>query len=321
MPIEITVVVPHWNRAELLERLLGTLRGQSLAARRVIVVDGASTDGSAERAEALGADVVRLKENRGFAYAVNRGVEEARTEWVAVVNNDVELEAGCLQALGEEAERAEAWFAGPRLVKRGEEERLDGCWDLLARSGCAWRAGHGAEGGGAFGVGREIRFVPLTAALVRRELFERVGPLDERFGSYLEDVEFGLRCALQGLRGVYVARAEARHEGSATLGAWSPRMVELMARNQVWLAAKHFPARYWWPMVVGQGLWGAVALRHGAGWAWLKGKAAGVRGWSAMRGEARAELDELLRGCEREIGELQRETLNERYWRTYLALT
>ena len=59
----------------------------------------------------------------------------------------------------------------------------------------------------------------MTAALFHRSLFDRVGFLDERFESYLEDVDFGIRCSLQGLSGIYVPEAVCWHGGSATRGA------------------------------------------------------------------------------------------------------
>ena len=65
---------------------------------------------------------------------------------------------------------------------------------------------------------RTVRFVPFTATLFRTDLFRKIGGLDERFRSYLEDVDFCLRCAKHGYHGMYVPRAVATHEGSATLG-------------------------------------------------------------------------------------------------------
>ncbi len=63
-----------------------------------------------------------------------------------------------------------------------------------------------------------IRMAPMTAALFHRTLFETVGLLDESFESYLEDVDFGLRCAVAGRSGIFVPQAVAYHRGSATGG-------------------------------------------------------------------------------------------------------
>lgn len=322
MPSDVTVIVAHFNRAELLERLLASLNRQDAAVARVLVMDGGSTDSSAEVAARAGTEFIPLGANRGFASAVNAGLRLVTTRWVALINNDVELDPGCLPALVEECDRAAAWFAVPRLRQLRQPSRLDGSYDLLARSGCAWRAGHDAPDGEPYLEPRAISFAPLTCALLRRDLFERLGGLDERFESYLEDVELGLRCFRAGLGGVYVPQAVAYHAGSSTLGAWSPRMVELLARNQALLAAKHFPRAYWWHVLVGQTLWGLMAVRRRRFCAWLRGKLAGLRMAHRMRTTStpahRSELDPILIACEHEI---RLATPASPYWRAYFRLT
>ncbi len=324
---QATVIVPNWNRREMLEALLGRLAGQTRPPAEVIVADNGSQDGSDEAAERLGARVLRFGCNLGFAAAVNAGVRESRTELVAVVNNDIEPAPDWLEKLQQAlADAPEACFAAGKILDARRPELLDGTWDLIARSGCAWRAGQGRPDAEVWNRPRPIAFAPFTAALFRRALFDEVGPLDERFESYLEDVEFGLRCARAGRRGVYVPLSRASHWGSATLGRWHPEVARRISRNQVLLVAKHFPPdgwlRYAWPVAAGQALWGLVALRHGAGWAWLRGKTEGLRRFVEFRREHQVgPIEDLLHESERELYELQRETGFDAYWRLYFALT
>ena len=87
--------------------------------------------------------------------------------------------------------------------------------------------------------------------LYRAEVFRQVGLLEESFESYLEDADFGLRCALQGITGRYVPEAQAVHLGSAALGRWHPETVRRISRNQLFLAARHYSVRYVWPVTGG----------------------------------------------------------------------
>jgi GT2 family glycosyltransferase len=319
----VSIVIPNWNGRALLVRLLERLAAQTRPPEEVLVVDNGSTDGSAEAARALGATVIEMGTNAGFARAVNRGVTESAGAWIGVVNNDVEPRQDWLERLL--AGVGDAWFATGKILSETGPTRIDGAWDALARSGCACRCGWGAEDGPRWNQRRRIRGAPLTAALVRRAAFDRVGMLDERFESYLEDVDFGLRCALAGLDGVYLPEAVAWHRGSATLGAWSPAMVRLMARNQVLLVAKHFSTkclmRNAWAVFAGQALWGVLALRHGAGLAYLRGKEEGLRRFRLWREAGRSELEGILAEGEAEIRNLVREGRFGWYWRVYCALT
>jgi GT2 family glycosyltransferase len=334
---DVTVIVPVWNRRELLERLLCGLRAQKRAATEVLVVDDGSQDGSAELAECMGARAIRMGAHGGFARAVNQGVRESRTPLLAIVNNDVELAPDWLERLCA-AMAPNAWFATGRILQMADRgrpmARIDATYDALCRGGTSWRVGHGCPDGPLFHEAREIRSAPFTAALFRAELFEKAGLLDERFESYLEDVDFGLRCALAGYAGRYVPEALAWHAGSATLGRWHPETTRRTARNQVFLIAKHYHGRLWWryawPIAVAQGLWGMVALRHGRGWAWLRGKVEGLRRWAELAAPqssgpeprpAGKNLPDILAEGEREIRRVQPRSGQDLYWAIYFLLT
>jgi GT2 family glycosyltransferase len=325
----VAAVIPHWNRVALLRGLLANLKEQTRGFERIIVVDNGSADGSVEEARRLGAEVVALPRNVGFAAAVNRGVESAAgSEWVAILNNDVTLDSFWLERVLKAADGPDTWFAAGKILAARDHLRVDGCFDEISRGATAWRCGAGRSDGAVWNLAREIRFAPMTAALFRRSLFEEVGLLDEQFGSYMEDVEFGLRCAIAGRGGVYVPGAVAWHQGSATLGRWNKDTVRLLARNQVLLAAKHFRGLRRWPIVVGQLLWGLVAIRHGRALAYVHGKAQGLRlarqtAKVCNAGDPRsiARLTGIVAESERSIFELQQETGFDGYWRAYFWLS
>lgn len=314
--MSLTAVVPVWNGRDLLARLLDTLDAQTLRAAETIVVDNGSTDGAPELARQRGARVIAMGRNAGFAAAVNRGIGDARAEWIAILNSDVELEPEYFAKLA----AAPAWFATGKILDARRNGTIDGTFDLTCRGGTTWRAGSGRADGPLWSQPRQIWSAPWTAAVYRADVFRKIGLLEERFESYLEDVDFGLRCAAQGIAGRYVPEAVAWHRGSATLGRWHPDTVRRIARNQVWLAARHLPAGCWWPVVVAQSLWGGVAARHGAASAWAQGIIEGVSGYRAMR-LCGPGLEEYLSDNERSIAELQAEAGPDSYWKLYRMLT
>ncbi len=321
----VTAVIPNWNGAALLEKLLGDLRLQTCSIDRIVVVDNGSTDNSVTVARAAGAETIELGANTGFSHAVNCGIRSAGSGWIAVLNNDVALPSDWLAKLKQQAELANAWFATGKLLDALDRGQIDGAFDAVCRGACAWRCGHGRPDSPLWNQPRQIGFAPFTAALFRSELFQQVGLLDIDFESYLEDIDFGIRCATAGFEGIYVPDAVAYHQGSATLGRWHPETVRKISRNQLLLIAKHYPRmwvlRYGWPVFVAQGLWGVVALRHGAAVAYLQGKSEGIRRFRAARGKSPANLPAIVERSEREIRDLQRLTGFDLYWKLYFALT
>jgi GT2 family glycosyltransferase len=334
----VAIVIPTWNRAALLAEALENLGRQTYPIDRVIVVDNGSTDDSAIVAARAGAQVISLAANAGFAAAVNRGIREASgVEYVGVLNNDVTLAPAWLSQIMAKLEPGSSWFATGKLLDAKARDRIDGSFDAICRGGCACRCGHGRLDSPMWNQPRTIQFAPFTAAVFRAGVFEKVGLLDERFESYLEDVDFGLRCAEAGLGGLYVPEAVAYHQGSATLGRWHPDTVRKIARNQLLLVAKHYPpdwiVRYGWPVFIAQILWGFVALRHGALLSYLAGKVEGLRLFRAARGKrcagfpaignfpAIGSFPAIIEQSENEIREIQQLTGFDLYWKLYFALT
>ncbi len=315
----VTAIIPTWNRRDLLEAVLADLAAQTPPIEKIIVIDNGSTDGSSELARARGAHVIRWHENRGFARAVNAGMQAATTPWILILNNDVQLPPDWLAAMLETAAKhPESQFFVSKLAQAGNAVELDGAFDALSRSGFAWRCGAGRPDGPIWSVPQAIQFAPLTAALVRRDLFEKIGPLNEQFESYYEDVDFFLRCGLAGVTGWYQPNAVARHVGSATLGGWNKDTVFRLTRNHRYLIRIYFhelPAR---PVLVGQLLWMLLCVRHGRGLAWIRGWLAGGRVIESRTMQvAHAKIAQIVNDGDNTILDLQKATGFDWFWKTY----
>src|ERR1700681_3858733 len=113
----VAAVIPTWNRRDLLSTLLESLNAQLRPFDDIIVVDNGSVDDSADLAQRAGATVVRLGQNLGFAHAGNRGLAEAKADWVAILNNDVTLEPEWLAKLLATAELEGAWFVTGKILQ------------------------------------------------------------------------------------------------------------------------------------------------------------------------------------------------------------
>jgi GT2 family glycosyltransferase len=316
--LTVSIVIPTWQRRDLVLRLLDLLETQSRPPDEVIVVDNGSTDGTAE---AIGdrATVIRLTDNQGFARAVNLGIVAAKGDWIGIVNNDVEPRSDWLEKLL----LSEKGFATGKLLNIRNPQLLDGVYDLLSSVAMPWRAGHGRIDREILYYNSNISFASWTAVLIRRQVFDQVGLLDEAFGSYYEDVDFGMRCSRHQITGEYRPDAVAFHVGSGTLGAWRPATVRLLTRNHRLLIQKHFGHDKSWPfackLIVSRVLWALLALRHGQLGAWWTGfreKLPDVK----RECHQQDHLVRALQESEAEIYRLQKETGFDWYWRIYFGL-
>ncbi|HTP95513.1 MAG TPA: glycosyltransferase family 2 protein [Burkholderiales bacterium] len=249
-PPAVAVVIVNYNGGDFIERCLAALSQQTLAPRRVVVVDNASSDGSAERIERDHPEVqlIRLGRNAGFAAGNNAGIAQAADcEWIACLNPDAYAEPDWLARLlaGAAANPGFAFF-GCRMVRADDPGRLDGTGDVYHTSGLAWRRDHRrALAAGTLEAG-EIFAPCAAAALYRRADLLEVGGFDEDFFCYFEDVDLAFRLRLTGRRCRYVADSVVRHVGSAIAGEQSDFSVYHGHRNLVWAYFKNMPAALLW---------------------------------------------------------------------------
>jgi GT2 family glycosyltransferase len=242
----VSTLVLNYDGRSLLDTALPSLLAQSYPNFTVTVIDNGSSDGSADyvRERWPSVDVLELPVNVGVAAALNRGVEVAGGDLVALLNNDIELEPDWLErlvaALGEHPGAASA---SGKLMRFYDRTVIDAAGDGLRWSGAAFNRGGGEPDTGQYDVADEVLTACAGAALYRREALADVGPFDEDFYAYLEDVDWGLRAQLLGYSSRYVPAAVGYHMRGATTGKQKPRYRLPQRRNQLWLLVKNYPAR------------------------------------------------------------------------------
>ena len=317
----VSAIIPTWNQAPLVAAVLDNLRRQTIPPAEAVVIDNGSTDNTVALSERAGARVISLGENRGFAAAVNAGILESRSEWLLILNNDVDLNPDWIEKALDAAREESARFVTGKLLQARCPERLDGTWDLVSRAGCAWRCGYNALDGELWNQRRRIRFASFTALLIERSVFDKAGLLDTRYGSYYEDVDFGIRCALAGITGVYEPSAMGRHLGSATLGTGT-RSTYFISRNQVLLASKFGLVQLsLWRVFLGQGLFLASRLTQGTFGVAIQGKWHGLRLSSSWRryDSDTQRIREMLEQSEADIERFQKLIGFDLSWKLYFS--
>lgn len=224
--IDVSIVVVHFRTPALLERCL-----ESIAAARVrlpieiLIEDNAPLDArAAELAARHGARYTRHEENLGLGRAVNRGMDAARGRYLLNLNPDIEVRPGSLEALVEFMDAHPAvGMTGPKLFDPDGSLQYSArtfytlCVILLRRTflgrlfprARALREHLMMDWDHADA--RDVDWMLGGALCVRREAYQDVGGMDERFFLYFEDVDWCGRMQRRGWRVVYVPQSEMVH--------------------------------------------------------------------------------------------------------------
>ena len=244
-PPTVSVVIVNWNSRELLRGCLASLPWDSDDIRlEAIVVDNGSSDGSPEMVETQFPQVrlIRNEDNLGFVMANNQGLRAATGDFLFMLNSDTEVQAGAIERLVEVvASDPHIGAVGPRLlnsdgtkqvsaapfpsvIHRFLPSKFEHAHDLAVEKRLL-----GSEQPIA-----DVGWLSGAALMTRRDVLERIGPLDERYFMWYDDIDWGQKLRKAGYRRVMVADAKVLHHGRQSGGTLPTRT----------LAAQLFDSEY-----------------------------------------------------------------------------
>ena len=255
--MKLGIVVLNWNGKAVTPRCLDSIFGSSSPPDAVVVVDNASTDGSVELIRTRYPQVVVFENDRnlGFAEGCNIGIRyllERNFDLVLLLNNDAEVDPGCLHELEQAAESYPAAAYTPMIFEHGTPEKVWFSGGTINR--LTLEARHETHYPASSDLPHSTGFITGCCLLFRSDALRQIGLLDTRFFAYYEDVDWCIRANSLGCALLCVPKAIARHEvshsfrraGSNEDGdsrfSWAqqrPVILYLTYRNRLLLAKKH----------------------------------------------------------------------------------
>lgn len=238
----LSVVILNWNGRHHLEHYLPSVVACTTGDAEVVVADNGSTDDSLEwlRATYPNLRIIGLDRNYGFAGGYNRAIREVESEYVLLLNSDVEVTRGWWQPLVELLDKeADVAAVAPKLLADRDRDSFEyagasgGFIDYLGYPFCRGRILSTVEcDEGQYDDRREIFWASGAALCCRREVFESMGGFDEDFFAHMEEIDLQWRMQLSGWRIMVEPRSRVYHLGGGTLPA-SPRKILLNHRNNL----------------------------------------------------------------------------------------
>ncbi len=225
--------------------------------------------------------MLELTENFGFAGACNAGIEAAKGEIIALLNNDTEVDPGWAAAVVDAfARHPEVGSVASKMLLFDRRDHIHTAGDLFTVDGRAVNRGVWQRDEGQYDREEFVFSACGGSSAYRRAMLDDIGLLDDDFFFSIEDVDLGWRAQLAGWRCLYTPAAVVYHQLSASGGGVTASYYT--GRNQLYLLAKDYPSALWRK-------YGGAVVRAQARQAWEA-----LRAW---RGEAaRARLRGMLAG-------------------------
>ncbi|MCX7014020.1 MAG: glycosyltransferase family 2 protein [Candidatus Sumerlaeota bacterium] len=225
----ITAAVVNWNGLKHLPGCLDSLRGQQGVRLEILLIDNASSDGSADWARANYPDIILMENraNRGYAGALNQAADRMRGDFLLALNTDIRMQPTFLAELAccirdHAAERCGYAMGKARFMTEDGRPtpRLYSTGHLFARNRLVYNRGNGQIDRGQYDREERVPGANAAAALFRRDVLEdlrtEVGVFDELFFLYGNDVDFDWLAAYRGWAAYYCPTAVCYHVGEAS---------------------------------------------------------------------------------------------------------
>lgn len=244
---DISLIIVNRNVGRLLSRCLDSIKASGDISCEVIVVDNASTDGSQDMLSKEHPEVklITNPQNLGFAAACNIGIKAATGKYPILLNPDTLVGPGCLKSLIDFMEsNPKAGLAGPKVLNpdgslQPTTRAIPGYVNILfARKSPITAIWPGNPGAASYML-RDLpddhpSAVPALAGvclILRREMLEQTGLLDERYFMYLEDIDLCLTASQKGWQAFYVPQAQLMHHWGKSSEQEKARMGEEHRRS------------------------------------------------------------------------------------------
>ncbi|MGB6132945.1 MAG: glycosyltransferase family 2 protein [Acidobacteriaceae bacterium] len=268
----IGVVTVTYNSDEVLPGFLHSMANQTCSDFLLYVVDNASADGTRSLLSQWQDDRLRVianAENLGVAAGNNRGIERALQDGcslVLLINNDTEFNDRLIDLLAKGLETFKVDMVCPKIMYFDEPQRFWAAGGHFQRF-LGYRPAHNAVGQidrGQCNKPHLISYAPTCCVLLRRDVFDRVGFMDERYFVYYDDVDFMFRAGEAGVKLLYLPDALLLHKvGRLTGGEESLFSIRYGTRNRVYFLRRHLGLLRSLPVLLFYELYYAVALISG----------------------------------------------------------
>ncbi len=268
----VAIVILNWNGKPYLEKFLPSVLASGYGNLRIIVADNASSDDSIsflEEAYPI-VEIIRLKENYGFAKGYNEALEQVDATYLVLLNSDVEVTSGWLDPLVSFMEDHPVIAAvQPKILSYQNKQQFEyagaaGGW--IDQFGYAFSRGrifeHCETDHGQYNHPQQIFWASGAAFFIRKESFMAAGGFDAYFFAHMEEIDLCWRLQLMGLQLWCIPDAVVYHVGGGTLPKGNSRKTFLNFRNNQIMMAKNLPLREkWWKIPFRLMLDQAAALR------------------------------------------------------------
>ena len=237
----VSVVVLNYNAGKLLENCIDSLKKSSHTNLEIIVVDNISSDSSQKKCKEKFPDIKLIQNNKNLGYCGgnNVGIKDAKGEFIVILNPDTIVQTNCIDELVSAYNKFGEGLYQPKILSLNEEDIIQSTGNMLHIFGFGFARDKGGKIVDKIEEIEKIGYASGTCLFTSREVFDKIGLLDEFLFLYHDDLDLGWRAAQIGINSYYVPKSKIFHVESYSL-KWSSKKFYWLERNRKYCLLTHY---------------------------------------------------------------------------------
>lgn len=269
--MKVSIIILNWNGEKMLQQYLpSVIQHSQLPDTEIVVADNGSTDNSIHVAQQLGCRVIKLDKNYGFAEGYNLAIAQTQSEYVILLNSDVEVTPGWIEPLIEYMDahsdvaavqpKVRSWLNKTQFEYAGA---AGGYIDKLCYPFCRGRIlSHVEEDHGQHDTIADIFWATGACLCTRTRLYKDLGGLDSEFFAHMEEIDLCWRMNSRGWRLACVPQSVIYHLGGGSLNYENPKKTFLNFRNSLLMIYKNMPDTHLYKVMMARFVLDIAASMH-----------------------------------------------------------
>ena len=237
----VSIIVLNYNAGKLLLDCVESIKNSSYQNIEILIVDNISSDGSQIKCKERFPDVklIENEKNLGYCGGNNVGINEAKGEFIVILNPDTIVEKNWLEELFSAYDKFGDGLYQPKILSLNEEGIIQSTGNMLHVFGFGYARDKGNKITHEKEEIEKIGYASGTCLFTTKNVIKKVGLLDEFLFLYHDDLDLGWRAAQIGISSYYVPNSKIFHVESYSL-KWSAKKFYWLERNRKYCLLTHY---------------------------------------------------------------------------------
>ena len=237
----ISIIILNYNAGNFLVQCIDSIKKSKYSNYEIILVDNASTDTSLAMCKIKFPKITYIENNENLGYSAgnNAGVDNAKGDYIAILNPDTIVKPDWLDELIHGYRTFGDGLYQPKLLTIEDKKRINTAGNMIQIFGFGYSRGKGEKDSGQYDGSQKIGFASGACLFTSKIVFNKVGCFEPFLFAYNEDMDLGWRAAKMGINSYFIPSAIVYHAESYS-HKWSARKFFLLERNRLYCIFTHY---------------------------------------------------------------------------------